>query len=99
MVSAFRKRKDLVVSRLRGMGLPLEEPGGTFYAFPNISSLGLSCVEVARHLLEDGLGRRCPWYCFRRESGRDHIRLSFASSLDDLNQGLTAMEVSIEKLR
>lgn len=84
-VNEYRKRRDLVARRL-GEVTDLATPGGAFYAFPRVPErLGLSATAfvercIARELLV------IPGNVF---SARDsHLRLSYATSLDQLERGL-----------
>jgi aspartate/methionine/tyrosine aminotransferase len=52
MVSEFRRRRDLVVEGLNDIeGVRCAEPQGAFYAFPNVTALGMPSREVADLLL------------------------------------------------
>src|SRR5438132_1847201 len=52
MVEEFHKRRDVIVEGLNRIpGVSCTMPGGAFYAFPNISELGLPSDVVAQHLL------------------------------------------------
>ena len=84
-VSAYKKKRDLLVTGLRKAGYDCEEPGGAFYLFPRVPSKfknGQSFVEsaIARRLL------LVPGNVF---STRDtHFRISYAASDATLNEAL-----------
>jgi len=48
MVQQYNRRRQLVMQSFKDMGLPCFEPGGAFYAFPDISAAGLSSEEFAQ---------------------------------------------------
>jgi aminotransferase len=67
MRKAYWHRRNLVVSELNAAGLSCFQPGGAFYAFPEIRSTGLSSREFAQRLC----WRRRRWrWCRGRRSGR-----------------------------
>ncbi len=51
MVRNYNRRRALVVESFRDMGLSCFEPRGAFYAFPNITSTGLSSEEFCKRLI------------------------------------------------
>jgi len=88
MVREFRARRDLIVDGLNDIpGFDCLRPQGAFYVFPNISGTGLSGAELAdRLLLEAGV-------CVLAGTafggvGKDHIRISYANSRENLTEAL-----------
>ena len=54
MITVYRKRRDLLVNGLNSIpGIRCHMPGGAFYAFPNISSFGLSSENFSDMILEE----------------------------------------------
>ena len=96
MRAAYRARRDLVLERLDGMGLPVVRPEGAFYAFPRIEELGLGsrdfCVRAAR---EAGVAL-VPGAAFGAEG---HVRLSYACADDALVRGLDRLGDFVGALR
>ncbi len=86
MVAEFRRRRDAVVARLASIpGVRCRLPDGAFYAFPDVSALPIDSAGVAERLLEeegvailDGKGFGA--------LGDGHLRFSFASSMETLEQ-------------
>lgn len=96
MRQAFEERRNLIVGRLNGMdGISCTMPKGAFYAFPNISALGKSSLELAVDLLEQARIAVVPGIAFGAD---DNIRMSFANSLDNLNKGMDRLEEYIAGL-
>ena len=92
MREEYRRRRDYVVSRVNAIpGLGCRTPEGAFYAFVNVKGLGVSETEFARILLEQYQVATVPGPVFG-EQGRGYLRLSYASSLDDLREGLDCVE-------
>ena len=86
----FRKRRDILVSGLNELGLPTEVPGGTFYAFPNVTSIGADSRKVAALLLERASIATIPGRVFGPH-GESHLRFGFAVGMDTVEQGLEAL--------
>ena len=86
MCRQFKIRRDFVISGFREMGLKCEMPQGAFYAWPKVDG---SSEKWAEKFLEAGVGLT-PGSAFGPNSD-DHLRMSYASSMDDLKKGLERM--------
>ncbi|MEM3400313.1 MAG: pyridoxal phosphate-dependent aminotransferase [Candidatus Micrarchaeia archaeon] len=89
MVEEFRKRRDYIVKRLNDMGLPCFKPKGAFYVFPSIAHLGMGSSRFAELLLEKARVAVVPGIAFGAD---DHVRLSFATSMEEIEKGMNRME-------
>ena len=95
MLAEYARRRRYVIDRLRAIpGVRCASPGGAFYAYPNVSAAfgrgGITgSVDFAVRLLKDKKVAIVPSAAF---GTRDHIRMSYAASMEDLEQGLDAME-------
>jgi aspartate aminotransferase len=91
MLSEYRKRRDFVVNRLRQIpGVQCADPKGAFYAYPNIgAALGKngiqSTLDFADALLKQAHVAVVPGEAFGTER---HVRISYATSLHELERGL-----------
>jgi aspartate aminotransferase len=91
MLAEYRRRRDFVVSRLRAIpGVRCAEPKGAFYAYPNIgTALGKNGIadtlQFAERLLNDAHVAVVPGEAF---GTTQHIRISYATSLKELERGL-----------
>ncbi len=91
MLAEYRRRRDFVVARLRRIPcVRCVEPGGAFYAYPNIgAALGRNgignTVEFAHRLLEEARVAVVPGEAF---GTREHVRISFATSMEALERGI-----------
>ena len=100
MLAEYRRRRDRVVQGLRAIpGVKCTLPQGAFYAYPNISSYlnrdGLANTTVlAEKLLEEAHVAVVPGPAFGTEQ---HIRLSYATSLDHIDEGLRRMAAFFSK--
>ncbi|MFC7687329.1 aminotransferase [Ureibacillus sp. GCM10028918] len=97
MVKSYRRRRNYIVHSFNEIGLECHEPGGAFYAFPSIQSTGLSSQEFAEKLLlQEGVAV-VPGDVFG-ESGEGHIRCSYASSLEQLQEAIKRIKRFIDSL-
>ncbi len=99
MVAEFRARRELVVRGLNEIpGISCRWPHGAFYAFPNISGLGLSSAELANLLLLEHGVATLSGASFGA-SGEGYLRLSYANSQDNLREALRRMGEAAAALR
>ncbi|QKY70268.1 aminotransferase class I/II-fold pyridoxal phosphate-dependent enzyme [Lentibacillus sp. CBA3610] len=97
MNSAYMKRRDFVYKKLGEMGLDVIQPKGAFYIFPSIKDTGLTSLELATRLLEDKHVAVVPGSGFT-SYGEGHIRISYANSMENLEEGMKRMEKFINNL-
>jgi len=91
MLSEYARRRDFVVERLNAIpGIQCTRPGGAFYAYPNIASAfsrGIKdSLDFSVQLLEKSHVAVVPGSAFGTS---DHIRISYATSMEQLDKGLT----------
>ena len=98
MCRQYNERRVYLVKRLNDMGLTCFEPKGAFYAFPSVASTGLDGREFAERLLLTHKVAVVPGIAFG-ESGRNHIRISYASSLENIKIALDRMEHFVNSLK
>ncbi len=98
MCRQYNERRVYLVKRLNDMGLTCFEPKGAFYAFPSVATTGLDGREFAEQLLLTHKVAVVPGIAFG-ESGRNHIRISYASSLDNIKTALDRMEHFVNSLK
>jgi len=87
MRDSYRRRRDLVVAHLQPAGLLPSVPRGAFYAFVDLSSVGMDTNAVALRLLEEERVATTPGESFG-QGGRGFVRLSFATEESELVEGL-----------
>jgi aspartate aminotransferase len=86
MVAEFARRRERFVHNLNQVpGFQCEAPEGAFYAWVDIRGTGTSAEEICRVLLEDGGVAAIPGAAFG-PSGKDFVRFSFASSVENLDE-------------
>ncbi len=99
MKAEFKKRRDVIVSGLNAIsGISCHKPKGAFYAFPNIRGLGKSSQELADYILQEAGVAVLAGTDFG-EYGEGHLRLSYATSIENIELGLERIEAAVRKLR
>lgn len=99
MVETFRKRRDRIVEGLNRIpGVSCIVPKGAFYVFPNIKKTGLSSQRVADVLLQEAGVAVLPGTSFGAY-GEGYIRLSYANSLENIDEALRRMDVCLRALK
>lgn len=103
MKKAFKERRDYVVQRIRNIGeLRIQEPQGAFYAFVNVRDVVDAAErfrdvdEWVKALLEEELVAVVPGSGF---GSPDHIRISYATSMDQLEKAMDRIERFVKKHR
>lgn len=91
MREEYRQRRDYVYDRLVAMGLDVVKPEGAFYIFPSIEKFGLPSFEFAIRMLEEARVAVVPGDSFS-SYGEGYVRLSYAYSMEQLEEGLNRME-------
>jgi len=98
MVSEYSKRRDLVVTELEKIpGIQCTRPEGTFYAFPDVSQYGLPSADFARRMLDEAKVAVVSGDSFGSR-GEGYIRLSFATSRDNLATAFNRMSQAIRSV-
>ena len=97
MREEFRARRDLVVQGLREVpGWEVNVPAGAFYVFPRFRHR-VDSMEMAERLLHDGGVAVTPGVEFG-PLGEGHVRISYATSRDQLRRGLERVREVCAKL-
>jgi len=96
MVREFRRRRDAVDRMLAEIdGLTCVKPKGAFYAFPNVSFYEEDSFKIANHLLEEAKVAVVPGEAFG-EGGRGHIRISYATDMETIEEGIRRIEEGLK---
>ena len=98
MVSAFAKRRRLIVDRLNGIpGFRCVEPGGAFYAFPNIEGTGLDEKTLQQRLLEE-TGVAVIHGTSFGDWGKGYLRFSYAASEAEITEASDRIDAFVATL-
>ena len=98
MRDQYRLRRNFIVDALNKMGLKCHLPRGSFYAFPNITSTGLSSKDFAVRLLQEEKVACVPGSAFG-PSGEGFLRCCFATSLEQIQVAMERMAKFVERVR
>ena len=106
MAAAFVERRDFVVARLNAIdGISCPMPQGAFYTFPKINALFgrrtngrtlSNSTDVIDYLLDAASVALVPGGAFGAD---DHVRLSYAASMEALRTGLDRLDQAVQQLR
>jgi aspartate/methionine/tyrosine aminotransferase len=98
MATAFRQRRDVIVAGLNAVpGVSCVEPQGAFYAFPNISSLGIPAAALADSMLQRAGVACLPGTAFGGY-GEGYLRFSYANSIDNISAAMSAFESLVSEV-
>ncbi len=105
MVGEFKKRRDAIVARLQAIrGLACFKPQGAFYVFPNVRALfgkkykdkTLSTpADVVEYFLEAARVLAVPGEDF---GSTENIRISYATSMQEIEKGCDRIAEAVAKL-
>ena len=106
MVNEFGKRRDYIVERLNDIdNVSCQKPKGAFYVFPNVSAyygkqyngnkINID-IDLCNFLLDTAKVGVIPGSAF---GSPHHIRLSYATSMDNIKEGMNRIESALNKLR
>ena len=98
MVAEYDRRRRLLVDGLNALGLDTFEPRGAFYAFPRITSTGLSADMFTERLLTEERVAVVPGDAFG-PSGAGHVRMCYATSYEQLEEALRRIERFVDRCR
>jgi aminotransferase len=87
----YARRRRMFVDGLNHIGLPTREPRGAFYAFPSISSTGMTDDEFAEKLLFEEQVAVVPGSSFGA-AGAGYVRCAYCTAYDKLEEALVRIE-------
>lgn len=96
MRDEYDKRRKYIYSELLRMGFDCFEPQGAFYFFPDVSMFAKDGEDFVENLLEEEHVAVIPGNAFG-ESGKNHVRISYAYSLDTIKQAFERIERFINR--
>ena len=98
MRDEYRTRRNLITKRLNAMGLTCFKPEGAFYAFPDITSTGLSSADFAMELLKAKNVAVVPGTAFG-ECGEGFVRCAYAASIENIIEAMNRIEEFVTELK
>ncbi len=93
-------RRELALDGLTRLGLPVTvTPDGAFYAYFDVSGTGLDSWSFCERALDEALVSLTPGRDFGFVTADTHVRLSYASSREELTVGLERLGAFLTSLR
>lgn len=106
MVVEFEKRRNYMLERVNAItGITCPKPGGAFYLYPNVSAYFgksyknqpiMNATDLANLLLEVAEVAVVPGVAFGND---DFIRLSYATSMENIKEGMDRIENFLSSLK
>jgi len=97
MAKSFDERRKLVVKELNALpGVSCVEPGGAFYAFPNISKTGVASKKLELALLDEAGVAAISGTSFG-SYGEGYLRISYAASADNIRTAMGRVREWLER--
>lgn len=99
MRQEFDRRRRRIVELLNAMpGVRCHLPAGAFYVFPNLRSFGVASAELQNRLLAEA-GVACLAGTAFGAHGEGHLRFSYATSLQNIEEGMRRVAGFLAGLR
>ncbi len=95
---SYQQRRNLMQKGFNDMGLPVPEPKGAFYMFPDISSTGLTSEEFATQLFQKHSVAVVPGSVFGL-GGEGHIRCCYATAIDKIKIAMDRIAEFVGELK
>ena len=86
----YQRRRDYIYEHLKNVkGLSCIKPSGAFYFYVNIKDTGLSAEEFSSRLFDEKHVAVVPGTNFGASLGSSYIRISYATSMDNIEKGIS----------
>lgn len=96
MKAEYKRRRRYIVDALNGIGLECHMPEGAFYVFPSVKSTGEKSMDFAQNLLKKEKVALVPGVAFGK-SCEGYVRISYASSYDNLKEAVARIKRYLDK--
>ena len=98
MREEYDGRRKIIVKGFNDIGLSCREPKGAFYAFPSISSTGLTSEEFCENLLYSKKVAVVPGTAFG-DSGEGFVRASYCYSIEHIKEALERINEFLKEIK
>ncbi len=99
MRQEFLRRRDVIVEGLNRIpGFSCRVPKGAFYVFPNVKALGIPSKKLAYHSLHNAGVALLAGTDFG-ELGEGYLRLSYANSVENIQEALQRLKNAVQNLQ
>jgi aminotransferase len=96
MKKEYDRRRRFIVGALNDIGMTCHMPQGAFYAFPSVKVSGESSIDFAQNLLLRQKVALVPGVAFG-QCCEQHVRISYASSYENLKEAVARIEKYLKK--
>jgi aspartate aminotransferase len=94
LCTTLENNRNVLIQELKAFdGVRLEEPGGTFYSFPDFSHYSNDSVKLSQFLLDKVQVVTVPGKEFGKEG---HLRISFCGSIKEITEGIERMKWALD---
>lgn len=98
MRNRYNLRRNMICAALREMELPVFEPKGAFYIFPNITACGMDSNTFCERFLREEKVAIIPGSAFG-DCGEGFARISYAASEETIEEAMLRMHRFVNKYR
>lgn len=98
LFKVYDERRKYVMKRLDEIGVKCFKPGGAFFVFPSIKETGLDSWTFCNRLLDEAKVAVVPGVEFG-SCGEGFVRLSYTTTIDDLEKGFNRIDKFIKSLK
>ncbi len=103
LVKRYRDMRDLMYEGLKGLeGVEVWRSRGAFYMFPRVKKLlekiDMSVEELINYLIDHYQLIVLPGSAFPEKTSREYVRFSFATSRDEVVEGVKRFREAVEEL-
>jgi len=92
---SYQQRRNLMIHAFAEMGLPVNEPEGAFYIFPDIRKTGLTSEDFATRLINDYKVAVVPGNVFGA-GAEGFVRCCYATEIGKLKEALRRIKLMVE---
>ncbi len=92
---SYQQRRNLMINGFAEMGLPVNEPEGAFYIFPDIRKTGLSSEDFATKLINDYKVAVVPGNVFGA-GAEGFVRCCYATEIGKLKEALRRIKLMVD---
>jgi aspartate/methionine/tyrosine aminotransferase len=93
MRRTYEQRRDFLLPRLKGLGFTIPvDPEGAFYIYAGIERWGIDSMDFAERALKEARVALTPGYDFGNFQAGSHVRFSYATSLEMIEEGCNRLE-------
>jgi aminotransferase len=92
---SYQQRRNLMIHAFAEMGLPVHEPEGAFYVFPDIRKTGLTSEEFALKLIEEYKVAVVPGTAFGA-GAEGYVRCCYATEIGKIKEALRRIKLMLE---